>query len=98
MPNTDRRPGDHDDYIEVWNDLVSTRDLTWSLLICGVTTALALLIATALSSSEFFWGLGGAVVGFVVCVVVFTPKRVVRIIDGSTDETAVTADETAGAA
>ncbi|MGJ0184283.1 hypothetical protein [Corynebacterium glyciniphilum] len=95
MPNTDRRPGDHDDYIEVWNDLVSTRDLTWSLLICGVTTALALLIATALSSSEFFWGLGGAVVGFVVCVVVFTPKRVVRIIDGSTDSTT---DETAGAA
>lgn len=98
MPNTDRRPGDHDDYIEVWNDLVSTRDLTWSLLICGVTTAAALAVATLLSSSEFFWGLGGAVVGFVICVAVFTPKRTVRITDGpvATATTATTATTTAG--
>lgn len=96
MPNADRRPGDHDDYIEVWNDLVSTRDLTWSLLICGVTTAAALAVATLLSSSEFFWGLGGAVVGFVICVAVFTPKRTVRITDGPVDTT-TTATTTATA-
>ncbi|MDN6259430.1 MAG: hypothetical protein L0J31_06670, partial [Corynebacterium sp.] len=83
MPNSDADPGERDDYIEVWNDLVSTRDLTWSLVICGVTTALALLVATLLSSSEFFWGLGGAVVGFAVCVALFTPKRVVRITEGT---------------
>lgn len=82
MPNTDADPGERDDYIEVWNDLVSTRDLTWSLVICGVTTALSLLVATLLSSSEFFWGLGGVVVGFAVCVALFTPKRAVRITDG----------------
>lgn len=87
MPNTDADPGERDDYIEVWNDLVSTRDLTWSLVICGVTTALALLVATLLSSSEFFWGLGGAVVGFAVCVALFAPKRVVRITDGTDAET-----------
>ncbi|MDN5682309.1 hypothetical protein [Corynebacterium glyciniphilum] len=96
MPNADRRPGDHDDYIEVWNDLVSTRDLTWSLLICGVTTAAALAVATLLSSSEFFWGLGGAVVGFVICVAVFTPKRTVRITDGTAGTTVGPNDTTAG--
>ncbi|MEY8567140.1 hypothetical protein AALF15_11290 [Corynebacteriaceae bacterium 7-707] len=99
MPNTVRRPGDRDDYIEVWNDLVSTRDLTWSLVICGVTTALALLAATALSSSGFFWGLGGAVVGFVVCAVVFTPKRLVRITEDAGEAGAAgAAGETAGPA
>lgn len=91
MPHSDRGSADADQYIEVWNDLVSTRDLTWSLLICGVTTALALVIATLLSSSEFFWGLGGAVVGFIICAVVFTPKRAVNITDG-TDTTADSGD------
>lgn len=66
-------------YVEVWNDLVSPRDLTWSIVICAATTALALGIATALHVQEFFWGLGGAVLGFVVSAVVFTPKREVRI-------------------
>lgn len=81
MPYTDRVHEDRDQYIEVWNDLVSPRDLTWSLVICGLTTAGALLIATALSASEFFWGLGGAVLGFVICAVVFRPKRTVSIVE-----------------
>lgn len=76
-----------EEYIEVWNDLVSPRDLTWSLAICGGATVAALLIATLLSSSLFFWGLGGSVAGFIVCAVVFAPKRVVRIV--SADESGV---------
>ncbi len=100
MPYSDQDPASREQYIEVWNDLVSTRDLTWSLLICGVTTAAALAVATLLSSSEFFWGLGGAVVGFVICVAVFTPKRTVRITDGpagtTVDTTTATTATTTG--
>ncbi len=70
---------DSEQYIEVWNDLVSPRHLTWSLVGCAGATAAALLIATALSSSLFLWGLGGSVVGFIICAVVITPKRVVQI-------------------
>ncbi|WP_297005797.1 hypothetical protein [uncultured Corynebacterium sp.] len=66
-------------YIEIWNDLVSVRDLTWSIVICGGTTALALGIATAFHSDEFFWGLGGAVLGFTISALVFTPKRTVTV-------------------
>ncbi len=73
-----------EEYIEVWNDLVSPRDLTWSLAICGGATVAALLIATLLSSSLFFWGLGGSVAGFIICAVMFSPKRMVRIV--SSDE------------
>ena len=61
-----------EEYIEVWNDLVSPRDLTWSLAICGGATVAALLIATLLSSSLFFWGLGGSVAGFIICAVMFS--------------------------
>ena len=70
-----------EEYIEVWNDLVSPRDLTLSLAICGGATIAALVIATLLSSSLFFWGLGGSVVGFIICAVAFTPKRMVQLAD-----------------
>ncbi|WP_192496918.1 MULTISPECIES: hypothetical protein [unclassified Pseudoclavibacter] len=80
MTSTDRQSDDQARYIEVWNDLVSPRDLTWALLICGGTTAAALLIATLLSFNVFFWGLGGSVIGFVISTFVFTPKRDVRIV------------------
>lgn len=100
-----------EEYIEVWNDLVSPRDLTLSLACCGGVTVAALIIATFLSSSLFFWGLGGAVAGFIICAVVFKPKRMVRIVgadgsagtpdavvaDGASDVgDAVVADEPAG--
>ncbi|MFT3944746.1 MAG: hypothetical protein QM705_13120 [Ancrocorticia sp.] len=76
-----RQVDSSEEYIEVWNDLVSPRDLTWSLAICGGSTVAALLIATFLSASLFFWGLGGSVLGFIICAVVFSPKRAVRIIE-----------------
>ena len=75
---------DGEQYIEVWNDLVSPRHLTWSLVTCGGTTAAAVLIATALSSNLFLWGLGGSVIGFIICAILLTPKRDVRIV--ATDE------------
>lgn len=81
MDSTDHQTDDRK-YIEVWNDLVSPRDLTWSLVICGGTTAAALLISQALGQSAFFWGLGGSVVGFIVTTLLITPKRVVRLVDG----------------
>ena len=83
----DKRSSDYDEqYIEVWNDLVSPGHLTWSLICCAATTAIALLIATALSANLFLWGLAGSVIGFIICAVVFTPKRTVRIV-GDDDAT-----------
>lgn len=70
-------------YPEVWNDLVSPRDLVWSLLLCSGATIAALLIATWLGSSLFFWGLGGSVVGFIAAAALIRPKRVVTITDAA---------------
>ena len=80
---TESTPEPDDGYIEVWNDLVSPRDLAWSLAICAATTAAALGIATLLSSSLFMWGLGGSVIGFVICTLTFHPKRDVVIVGDS---------------
>lgn len=80
--NLDAPPSDaNEQYIEVWNDLVSAKHLTWSLITCGGAVAVALGLATLFSASLFMWGLGGAVVGFVACTVMFSPKRAVRIIE-----------------
>lgn len=85
MPKSDlsgaSSPQKGEEYIEVWNDLVSPRDLTWSLVSCGGCVAIALGLATLLSSSLFMWGLGGAVLGFIISAVVFKPKRVVEIVE-----------------
>ena len=75
-----------EEYIEVWNDLVSPQHLTWSLVSCGGTVVVSLVIATALSSSLFLWGLGGAVLGFIISAVLFTPKRVVQIVENDDSE------------
>lgn len=77
---SDRPDGDGEQYIEVWNDLVSPGHLTWSLVGCGGTTAVGLILATAFSANLFAWGLAGAVAGFIICAFVFTPKRDVRIV------------------
>ncbi len=72
----------HDDeYVEIWGDRVSLRDMVLSLVVCGVATALAVGAGHLLGSSEFFWGLGGSVVGFVVAVLLVRPKRDVQIVD-----------------
>ncbi|HEY0216818.1 MAG TPA: hypothetical protein VGC57_10545 [Cellulomonas sp.] len=70
-----------EEYLEVWGDRVSLRDMVLALVVCGSATALAVVIGRASGSSEFFWGLGGSVVGFVAAAVLVRPKRDVQIVD-----------------
>jgi len=67
-------------YIEIWGDRVSMRDLVIALAACAATTVVAVVIGRALGSSEFFWGLGGSVVGFGAAVALVRPKRDVQIV------------------
>lgn len=71
---------DDDQYVEIWGDRVSMRDLVLALAVTAIATAAAVAIGRALGSSEFFWGLGGSVVGFAAAVVLVRPKRDVRIV------------------
>ncbi|WP_454050317.1 hypothetical protein [Cellulomonas sp. Marseille-Q8402] len=67
-------------YVEIWGDRVSMRDLVVALAVVAAATVAAVLIGRALDGSEFFWGLGGSVVGFGGAVALVRPKRDVRIV------------------
>ena len=67
--------------IEVWNDLVSIKDLLICLQISAAYAACAALLAIVVGGQPLFWGLGASVIGFTVNCFFVTPKRDVTIID-----------------
>ncbi|RMI13899.1 hypothetical protein [Cellulomonas triticagri] len=71
---------DDEQYVEIWGDRVSLRDLVVALAVCAAATVAAVLVGRALGQDEFFWGLGGAVVGFGGAVALVRPKRDVQIV------------------
>lgn len=67
--------------IEVWEDIVNIRDLIFSLIISSVTTLGGFLIAPDDSSKPLIFGLIGAVLGFIICSLLFKPKRTFEYIN-----------------
>ncbi len=67
--------------IEVWNDLVSPRDLIVCLLISVICVVAAVLFSVYLGGNPLFWGLGASTIGFIACCFLVTPKREVTIVD-----------------
>ncbi len=61
--------------VEVWEDLVSIKDLVLSLIICSVTTLGGYLVAPAEPPKPLIFGLLGALLGFIVCSFIIKPKR-----------------------
>ncbi|WP_082023942.1 hypothetical protein [Clostridium polynesiense] len=61
--------------IEVWEDLVYIKDLTVSLAICTFTTFAAYFLAPNTPPKPLFFGLSGAILGFVICSFFIKPKR-----------------------
>ncbi|MCL3778574.1 MULTISPECIES: hypothetical protein [unclassified Actinomyces] len=72
-------------HIEVWNDLVSARDLVLSLAVCAACAGGALTVATLAGGQLLFWGLGGSVLGFALSCLLVRPKRDVSIIETGTE-------------
>ena len=71
--------------IEVWNDLVSIKDLLICLQISAAYAACAALLSIIVGGQPLFWGLGASVIGFTVNCFFVTPKRDVTIIDDVSD-------------
>ena len=67
--------------IEVWNDLVSPKELIACLGVSAICTVAAVLIASNTGGQTLYWGLGASVIGFVVNCFLVTPKREVAIVD-----------------
>lgn len=79
--------------IEIWNDLVSPRDLVVALVVSVAAIAAACAVATLLGEPLLFWGLGGAAAGFAVNCLLIRPKRDVRVVDDA--EAGIDADPAA---
>ncbi|BDA63337.1 hypothetical protein [Actinomyces capricornis] len=67
--------------IEVWNDLVSPRDLIICLAVSAACAVAAVLLSLRVGGAPLFWGLGASVAGFAVNCLLVTPKREVIIVD-----------------
>lgn len=77
----DSESTERQDNIEVWNDLVSPRDLLICLLISAVCVVVAVTFSTYFGGKPLFWGLGASTAGFIACCLLVTPKREVTIVD-----------------
>lgn len=62
--------------IEVWEDLVRIKDLVIALIVCSVTTLGAYFLAPNDPPKPLFFGLSGAIIGFVICTIFIKPKRI----------------------
>ena len=67
--------------IEVWNDLVSPRDLLICLLISVICVVAAVLLSASFGGKPLFWGLGASTIGFIACCFLVSSKREVTIVD-----------------
>lgn len=68
-------------FIEVWEDLVSIKDLFFSILITAFSTMLGYFLAPDQDPLPLFFGLTGALFGFVISSILFKPKRTINIED-----------------
>lgn len=68
-------------YIEVWEDVVDMKDLVLSLIICSITTMGGYFLAPNDETKPLIFGLIGTVIGFIICTVIFKPKRTFEYIE-----------------
>ncbi|WP_438318900.1 hypothetical protein [Sporosarcina sp. FA9] len=70
------------DNIVVWEDLVNIKDLVLAISICSVTTLGAYFIAPNEPPLPLFYGLSGALIGFIISSIFIKPKRVFEEVKG----------------
>lgn len=69
-----------EEYVEIWDDRRSLRDLVVAPVAVAVPTVAAVLVQRVAGGEPLFWGLGGAAAGFAAACLVVTPERDVRIV------------------
>lgn len=64
--------------VEIWGDVVALKSLAIAMVISSVCTMGMYFLAPANDkTNQLFFGLGGAVLGFVICTIFIKPKRVI---------------------
>ncbi|MDR0922409.1 MAG: hypothetical protein LBM95_08505 [Lactobacillales bacterium] len=73
--------------IDIWGDYVRLRDLIISIAITAVLTMGCYFLAPNNDTTkQLFYGLGGAVLGFIISTLVISPKRVVTEVSASEEK------------
>lgn len=68
--------------IEIWGDMVAINDLTKAIVLSAVTTMGGYFIAPSDNISlQLFFGLGGALIGFLLTAFWIEPKRLITLDD-----------------
>ena len=66
-------------WIEIWGDVVEAKSLLISIITISFTTMGAHLLAPKDDRTMgLFFGLAGAVIGFVIIVFLIKPKRIIK--------------------
>ncbi|MFL2100048.1 hypothetical protein [Desemzia sp. FAM 23989] len=69
---------DKKQYIEIWGDVVELRDLVRSIIISAISTmGLYFLAPSGNRTLQLFFGLAGAVIGFIISGLLTKPKRII---------------------
>lgn len=64
--------------VEIWGDVVEIKDLIVSIILSSIFIMGAyFFIPTGDKTRELFYGLLGAVLGFIVSIILIKPKRIV---------------------
>lgn len=64
--------------VEIWGDVVEIRLLVMSIFISGVSTMGAYFLAPSNDKiKQLFFGLAGAILGFIISAVFIKPKRII---------------------
>ena len=72
---------------EVWGDIVEIKPLIISIIISGLATMGAYFMAASNAQTEqLFFGLTGAVLGFILSTILIRPKRIVKVEEETKEE------------
>ncbi|MDT8719294.1 hypothetical protein IAI10_21815 [Clostridium sp. 19966] len=61
--------------IEVWEDLVSIKELVISIIVCSLSAFGGYFLAPKERPKQLLLGLLGALIGFILCSIIIKPKR-----------------------
>lgn len=61
--------------IEVWEDLVSIKELAISIIVCSLSAFGGYFLAPKEIPKQLLLGLLGALIGFILCSIIIKPKR-----------------------
>lgn len=65
--------------IEIWGDVVELRDLVRAIAISAVATmGMYFLAPDGNNTLQLFFGLGGALIGFIISAKLTKPKRIIE--------------------